>query len=368
MTDWSKFEEQYLERFRKDSRQERKRASRKDRSLYKKTDQDQLKKQQEAPPKKGLKLGRVFAIISEGIKVQCEDSNYLCTLRGNLKKDRRRLKNLVIVGDMVNFEEAGHQEGVIWSIEERRSVLSRADNLSRQKEQLIAANVDQVLITASLLTPPLRPTLLDRYIVAAQRGRLTPIIVITKTDLLETNKDDPILEEQKALLDACLNIYPELGIPTFECSLVNGDGIDPIRAVMADKVSVVSGQSGVGKSSLINQLFGMELLTGDTVKHTRKGSHTTTQAQLLPLPSGGWCIDTPGIKSFGIWDVKSEELESYFAEIHEKGLECKYPSCRHIGEVGCAVETATETGEISPLRLASYRSLLDELDSKHLGR
>ena len=144
--------------------------------------------------------------------------------------------------------------------------------------------------------------------------------------------------------------------------------MDQLREVMKDKASVFSGQSGVGKSSLINTMTGLELRVGETVERTKKGAHTTSTTNLIPLPFGGWCIDTPGIKSFGVWDLKKEDVEGYFSEIHHAGAQCKFPDCTHTHETDCAVHRAVDAGEISLLRFASYAALKESASAEHVRR
>lgn len=357
-------EEDYFPKDRKAGRAERKRLSAKDRSKYKKTDQKQRKRlaEEQYQELEGLERGRVLSIASEWIEVDTTEGMLFCTLRGLLKKERSHAKNLVTVGDFVLLERISPEEGVIAHIEPRKSVLSRADNLSRKKEQLIAANIDQVLITVSVVAPPLKPTLIDRYIIAARKGGMEPIIVVNKIDLLP---DHP--EEQK-LYQTMLTAYQGLRVPIISVSAATGEGLDKLKAIMQDKASVFSGQSGVGKSSLINATTGLDLLVGDVVEKTRKGAHTTTQARLLRLSCGGWCIDTPGIKSFGLWDLHPGEVEQYYSEISSWGEGCKYPNCRHLNEPGCVVIQAVEDGEISPLRYASYQHLMGCIAQEHKKR
>ncbi len=360
-------EEEYGFSERKERRQERREASRRDRSQYKKTDQKKKKK------KEGLHenikgnsedflRGRVVGIVTQAISVDVEGTIYTCVLRGLLKRDRSRMKNIVAVGDIVLFEEMGENEGVIAHVEERKSILSRADNLSRRQQQIIATNVDQVLITVSVVEPPLKPFLIDRYIIAAEKGNMEPVIVINKLDLIE---DDP--DEEAFYLDV-VDAYSSLGMKIIGVSATEESGLQELIEVMRDKVSVFSGQSGVGKSSLINATTGSDFATGETVSHTRKGAHTTTSAHLLPLPHGGWCVDTPGIKSFGVWDLQEEEVLSYFPDIMEKGSECRFSSCTHIHEPDCAVTEAVESDLIHPIRYASYRQLLESVTSEHKRR
>lgn len=351
-------EQHYLPDNRKETKLERKIASSTDRSKYKKTDRDKIQnKTKRTIDYKDLIAGKVISISPQGIQVDSNGSSFMCSLKGSFKKDKSRLKNLITVGDLVWFELSQNQEGSIVKIEERRSILSRADHLSRRKEQLLAANIDQVLITVSVVTPPLKPALIDRYIIAAEKGNMQPIIVVNKIDLLPNGPPS----EQK-LFQNLISTYADLGIPILAISTVTGEGLNNLIALMQDKTSVFSGQSGTGKSSLINCITQLQLPTGEVVDKTNKGAHTTTSAQLLPLSFGGWCIDTPGIRSFGVWRLDKEEVEGYFPEILKYSLECKYPSCRHLQEPGCAVRSAVETGEISQIRYDSYQKIVTDED------
>lgn len=354
---------------RKVGKQDRKHAAAKDRSKYKKTDQRKLVKERDFKvDKEHLERGRVLSIASQGIIVDVDGEQLLCTLRGVLKKDKTEAKNLVTVGDFVLLERSSAGEGLIAHVEPRASVLSRAENLSRRKSQLIAANIDQVIITVAVVSPPLKPGLVDRYIIAAQKGGMAPVIVVNKIDLLESCEDEVLRETEKEIYSEMLTAYQAAGIPIIAVSTLTGVGIDRLQAAMAGKASVFSGQSGVGKSSLINTITGHTLRVGGMVGKTKKGSHTTSTAQLLPLACGGWCIDTPGIKSFGVWDLDKEEIEQYFPEIFTCGHACRYPDCSHMGEEECAVVAAAEKGEISYLRYASYVSLMQSFSEEHYRR
>lgn len=367
-------EEEFHSNDRKESRNERKLASNKDRSKYKKTDQDQLKKRSDLAQDddfEHLKQGRVLAINPEGITVSCDQQSYICTLKGSLKQDKNRIKNLVAVGDFVRFEEKGSAQGCIAKVLPRHSVLSRADNLSRNKEQLIAVNIDQVLITASVVTPALKPFLVDRYIIAAQKGNMEPVILINKVDLLQSPPEDidlEKLEQERALYDDFVRTYRTLHFKVIPISVETGEGVEELKAAMHQKTSVFSGQSGVGKSSLINLITGTSLATGGVVHKTNKGSHTTTTTHLVPLEEGGFCIDTPGIKSFGIWELQIDEVASYFPEIMALSPECRFPDCAHLNEPGCAVKAAAEENRISPLRFASYCALIASVSEEHRQR
>lgn len=353
---------------RKDHRHERKAAQKRDRSKYKKTDREKVQAVPELSEKE-LKEGIVTGIRPQQFFVSSGNSTFICSLRGFLKKENTAQKNLVVVGDRVLFEPNSPTEGVIYTVLERKSVLSRLDHLSQQKEHLLAANVDQLFITISVVDPLLRPAIIDRYLIAAIKGNLHPVIICNKIDLL----DDPAYgdferEVQKEILLECETAYNAIGYPFVPVSSKTGVGIDSIARMMKDKISVFSGQSGTGKSSIINAATGLDLKVGKTVLRTRKGSHTTSSTQLLPLASGGWCIDTPGIKSFGVWDLQEEDLKEYFVEIAEASAGCKFPDCQHLGEPGCKIPDAIVAGTISELRFESYLTLLSSLKQDHLRR
>lgn len=367
-------EEDYFRENRKEGKMQRKMAMAKDRSKFKKTDQEKYLKSIEK--EKAAKLGkqdwlegRVLSIMPQGIMVDWQGETISCVLKGLLKKEKTQAKNLVAVGDFVLFEKTAEGEGIIGHVKPRHAVLSRADNLSRRKEQLIAVNIDQVIITASVVNPPLKSSIIDRYIIATRKGGMEPLIVINKIDLLENKDFDPILlEVEKELYEEAMRAYAAANIPLIGVSASHGDGIEELKEAMCDKASVFSGQSGVGKSSLINAMTGMDLRVGDIVEKTKKGAHTTTTTQLIPLAFGGWCVDTPGIKSFGVWNLDREEVEGYFPEIHDFGLNCKFADCTHTHEEQCAVQEALEEGNLSLMRYESYQALRQSLSEEHMRR
>ncbi len=364
------YEEEFHGKERKLYKQARKILSKTDRSKYKKTDRDKEQKQQplEKIEEASLKKGRVLTIALDGIIVGSDHTLYTCTLRGSLKKEKTQLKNLIAVGDFVQFLEQPNATGIIVKIEKRYSILSRAHHHTRHKEQLIAVNIDQVLITASVVQPLLKPHLIDRYIIAAKKGNMKPVIVINKIDLLETQVLAPaLLEEERNKFEKILAAYRALHISVFPVSVETKIGIKALKNAMHGKSSVLSGQSGVGKTSLINLITGAQLPVG-AVQKTGKGVHTTTTTHLVPIEGEGFCIDTPGIGSFGLWDLKLEEVKHYFSEIAHTAQKCHYPNCSHLIEPECAVRKAVEKGEISPLRFDSYCALMESLKAEHHPR
>lgn len=357
-------EEDFFSNDRKSEKKHRKELSAKDRSKYKKTDQEKLEKKSLYPHGElpaDTKRGRVLAITPEGMIVQSEGQEHLCILKGALKQEKTTKKNLVAVGDFVLFQPQDPLQGVVIDIEPRYSILSRADNLRKNKEQLIAVNIDQVFIVISAVLPRLKPSLVDRYIIAARQGNMHPIIVLNKIDLLTTppeELDQETFEQEVSLYHAFLSVYEPLDVPIIQVSSATGEGLSELKTLMKGKASVFSGQSGVGKTSLINKLLGTSFKTADIVTRTYKGAHTTTSAQLIPIDQTSFCIDTPGIKSFGIWNIDPQDLQNYFSEFAEFSRNCRYQNCLHIEEPGCAVKAAVDEDLISSMRYQSYCDLV----------
>lgn len=333
---------------RKQSRKEKKQAQKRDRSQFKKSD---LSPSSDFIEKEHHLKGKVLSISGEGSCVDVDGKTYLCSLKGFLKKEKTLSKNLIAVGDVVFIEPSSFEAGTIVGVAPRYSFLSRTD-ISGKKEQIIAVNIDLVVICLSLKEPTLKPALIDRYLIAAEKGRLHPLIVINKIDLL-----DPASSEEKQLFQDFLLLYESLGIPIVAVSVHTGVGIESLRSLLQNKTSVFAGQSGVGKSSLLNACFQLSLRTGDLSLKTAKGAHTTTMAQLIRLPQGGYCIDTPGIRSFGLWKLTKDDVIHHFAEFQH--MDCKYPDCTHRTEPNCAVLDELEKGKISSLRYESYVNLLE---------
>lgn len=344
------YEEDFHDKDRKHWRKERKHAQESDRSKYKKTDREKIEPALKIDPE--WRKGRVVAITGEGVWIDAEGERFLGSLKGLLKKIRKESKNILAVGDIVRFTP----DHAIAYVEERYSYLGRTD-IRGTKEQLIAVNVDQVIIAISVVNPTLKPALIDRYLIAAEKGKIHPIIVVNKIDLLEE-----ATEEEKNRYKEFVSVYEKIGFPILSISTKEDLGLEALRSLLKDKTSVFAGQSGVGKSSLINACYGMQLKTGGLAQKTAKGTHTTTTAELISLPGGGYCVDTPGVRSFGIWKLSPEEVRAHFADL--ASLPCKYLDCEHAKEPDCAVLRALEEGTVSRLRYESYRTLLDEAHGK----
>ena len=347
---------------RKERRHERKELKNKDRSKYKKTDQKVRESVQEELSS-SARRGTVLSIISHKIEVQDQSKkSFLCSLRGALKKEKTQEKNPIIVGDEVYFEPLHQTEGIILSILPRRSLLSRQDNLHRIKKHLIAANVDQVFITQSCVLPALKPAIIDRYLIAAQKGQMTPILVFNKIDLVQN------CPEEKKLLHELEAMYRALDVKVISVSANTGEGLEELKRKMQGKISVFSGQSGTGKTSLINAMTGLERLTGAAISATNKGAHTTSSASLIELPFGGYCVDTPGIRSFGIWDLEAEDIRHYFDDFLHFSHHCTFRDCSHRHEPGCYIRKLVDEKKLPSLRYESYLSLYDSLQGEHLPR
>lgn len=300
------------------------------------------------------RTGRVIAMRGLLADVDDGERTWPCAVRRVLRTRRIEERHPVAVGDLVEFtaiEAPGRErEGVIEEVRPRHGCLTRA---YQRRVHTIAANVDVAVIVSALAQPSPKPHLIDRYLVSAHAGGITPIICLNKCDL------DNDADERVA--DSLRPVYQRLGYRVIVCSAAAGIGIEDVRHAIAGKIAVFVGQSGVGKSSLINAVVpGLDLQTGDVSETTEKGRHVTTTARLLPLPFGGFVVDTPGVRSFALGRVAPEELELHFVEIAPLVADCKFPDCTHIHETGCAVLAAVEAGGIDKRRYFSYRKMFEE--------
>jgi ribosome biogenesis GTPase len=272
-----------------------------------------------------------------------------CTVRRVLRTRERETRSLVVAGDRVMVRPSAGDKGSIERIEPRTSTISRQ---SGRFQQILTANVDQAVIVVSADDPPLKLGVVDRFLVGAEKGGVQGIVCINKADLV-----NPVL------LQPIAGQYTRIGYDVVLVSARRGTGIDELRRRLIGHQSVVAGQSGVGKSSLLNCVQpGFDRRTGGISEETGKGTHTTRVAELFRLDGGGWVVDTPGIRQLMLWDVSPGELEGLFPEFRPYVPDCRFPSCTHLVEKECAVQAAVERGDISPLRLESYSRMFNQDD------
>lgn len=286
--------------------------------------------------------GRVLRVHGLQSIVETDDGRqYRCAVRRVLRTLATDERSIVTTGDRVWFLPSLGEEGCIERVEPRHGLLTRS---SRGREHVLVANVDQAVIVMSLVEPELKPHLLDRYLVSAAQGGLKPLICLNKADLVEP---DPFQQ--------IVGLYSQLGIPIFLTSATTGVGVDRLRAHLRGRQTVFSGQSGVGKSSLLNAIQpGLALRVREVSETTQKGRHTTTTAELLRLECGGWVVDTPGVRQLQPWGILPEEVEGFFPELRPYVALCGYPDCTHTHEDRCAVKRAVQRRQVSEHRYLSY--------------
>jgi len=303
----------------------------------------------------GKRQRGIVVEVSAGLcRVNLGERMALCTVRSTLKAADTGYTNVVAVGDEVMVSVNGAKQGIVEKVLPRRSALARPDVFYGHLQQVIAANVDQLLIVASWREPAIWPELIDRYLIGAERNRLTPIICINKIDLA----DDPRAPEKK------LTPYTTLGVRVLFTSAQTRVGLDALREVLHGKTSALAGLSGVGKSSLLSAVEpGLNLRTADVSDRRHEGRHTTAQVTLHPLSTGGFVVDTPGIREFGLSGLRQSELVRFYAEIAAQATRCRFADCSHTREPGCAVKLAVRQGRISEMRYQSYRKIYRDLEA-----
>ena len=289
--------------------------------------------------------GRVLAVHGLTSTVEAEGGDhYQCAVRRLLKTLHTDLRHVVAAGDRVLFRPAKNREGIIERIEPRHGVLSRE---SRGRQQILVANVDQLVIVASAAEPYLKPNLIDRFLVCAEQSGLRAVLCINKIDLVDAAAIEPLV-----------GVYSQMGYHVLLTSASTGLGVDRLHRRLLDKQSVVAGQSGVGKSSLLNALQpGLGLAVAEVSAETQKGRHTTTTGRLLPLEGGGYVVDTPGIRQFPLWDVDPQEVGGFYRDLRPLVSLCAFPDCTHNHEAGCAVKDAVADGWLDARRYESYLHL-----------
>ncbi|MCM1292659.1 MAG: ribosome small subunit-dependent GTPase A [Bacteroides sp.] len=279
-----------------------------------------------------------------------------CRIKGKFRLKGIRTTNPVAVGDHVTIDESADGSAYITDIEPRSNyIIRRASNLSKEAH-IIAANLDQVCLIVTLSHPTTSTTFIDRFLSTAEAYRIPAMLVFNKTDLMQ----DP---EDRELLDAVSYLYSSIGYPVLHVSAATGEGIPRLQEVLKGKITLLSGNSGVGKSSIINRIIpGLDLRTAEISAVHDTGMHTTTFSEMFALPGGGYIIDTPGVKGFGTIDYDKYEVAHFFPEIFALSPECRYGNCTHTHEPGCAVLQAVADSRIAQSRYNSYLSILDDID------
>ncbi len=298
-------------------------------------------------------------------------------IRGRLRLRGARTTNPIAVGDRVVVEE-----GMITDIEPRRNyIIRRASNLSKESH-ILASNLDGAVLVATLVQPDVRTEFIDRFLVTCEAYGILVTIVLNKIDLIydtdlqsksgglppppaaaRISRDTRLRSPLAAALDDFRHTYNSAGYDVLEIAALDGTGLDALRELLKNKTTLIAGNSGVGKSTIIKALIpGAEVRTGEISDAHSKGRHTTTHATMYTLPGGGYVIDTPGVKGFGLIDIAPQELARYYPEMMRRVPYCRFPNCTHTHEPGCAVREAVEAGEIAPSRYISYLKALEEDD------
>ena len=280
-----------------------------------------------------------------------------CRIKGKFRMKGIKTTNPVAVGDVVEIE-AGAEGGVISQIMDRKNyIIRKSTNLSKEAH-IIAANVDQAMLVVTVNHPVTSTVFIDRFLASVEAYRIPAVLVFNKIDLYG--------EDDLLMLGALTQVYMQAGYECLHVSSLTGEGIEDVVAAMKDKITVLSGLSGVGKSSLVNRVEpGLDLKVAEISESHDTGKHTTTFAEMFPLSFGGYIVDTPGIRAFGLIHMEKNEISHYFPEIFKRATDCKYYNCTHIHEPGCAVLEAVENGEISESRYFSYVSMFEEGEEKY---
>ena len=305
--------------------------------------------------------GTVYRSTGSWYQVKTVDGGfYQARMKGIFKMDEDITStNPIAVGDIVEVveEEKEAANAMITEIAPRRNYIVRSSPHKRSHKHIVAANLDQAVLVCTIKEPRTSRGFIDRFLVTAAAYHIPAVLVFNKKDLLKEKDREKFLE--------MADVYTDIGYPVLLISAAKGEGITEVQEMLKDKVTLMSGHSGVGKSSLINQLLpGMQLRTKEVSGWSGKGLHTTTFAEMFDLPGGGQIIDTPGLREFGIIDIPKTELSHYFLEMQPYITQCQFNNCLHINEPGCAVKAAVEEGEIDTDRYISYATILETIEEE----
>jgi ribosome biogenesis GTPase / thiamine phosphate phosphatase len=289
-----------------------------------------------------------------------EGKTFNARIKGVFKIDAITSTNPLAVGDEVEMEVENELESTatITNIYDRRNYIARVSPHNKNQHHIIASNLDQSLLFATLKDPKTSQGFMDRFLVSCEAYHVPAVIIINKADIYRKKEMERFAEVQE--------IYEGIGYKMVLASVVNGQGVDEVKELLHHKTSLLSGHSGVGKSSLINAIFPeLNLRTLEVSGWSGKGMHTTTFAEMFDLPFGGKVIDTPGIRELGLVDIEKQELSHYFPEMRERLNDCQFNNCMHINEPGCAIKEALKEGQINVDRYVSYMSILDTMSDKN---
>ena len=303
--------------------------------------------------------GLVIRNTGSWYQVKTDDGRLIdCKIKGNFRLKGIRSTNPVAVGDRVDIVLNNEGTAFIPSIDDRKNyIVRRSSNLSKQSH-IIAANLDQCFLVVTVNYPETSTIFIDRFLATAEAYRVPVSLIFNKVDRYN--------DDELRYLDGLVNLYEYIGYPCYKVSAVRGEGIDEIRSLLDHRVTLFSGNSGVGKSTLINAIHpDFQARTGEISEYHNKGMHTTTFSEMFEIGEEGYLIDTPGIKGFGTFDMSQEEVGHYFKEIFQYSAQCKYGNCTHVHEPGCAVRKAVEEHLISESRYLSYLNILED---EHEGK
>ena len=306
-----------------------------------------------------MEAGLVLKTTGSHYRVKMPNGDIVdCTIRGKLRLKGVKTTNPVTVGDFVRVELSDKNSGVITSVNDRKNyIIRKSTNLSRESH-IIAANLDQAVLVVTIEFPETQLGFIDRYLVTAEAYSIPAVLVFNKVDLLNDAGIDK--------LNQYISIYESIGYKCLIVSAQTGYNMSLFRELIKGKTSLISGNSGVGKSTLVNTVEpNLKLRTNNISSAHLTGKHTTTFSEIFELSFGGYIIDTPGIKGFGLIDIEKNELYHFFPEIFKLSSECKYYNCTHIHEPGCAVVEAAKNGEISPSRYLNYLSIYEDDNEKY---